>query len=342
MDKTQEIEKLKKSIANPSTPVNLLPILEKKLNELQGGSKPPKKAAPKKKTSKPRKTTKANPKKKEKKPELVVYVSFRNKEKGFKPDKKFFVGDDAYEKAAEWGRSEFENFHPDFLNESTKEEMLKYASESTDIQDTRTEMLKKYPVVLESSEANNNEWIGFDSINSLHEELKKNGFTDTPKKTYLKNKVHFRGYPHYVQIDLSEMPGDFNPNSEDLYLYLLRYDSNFDWSKLNSEKTAFSKKNKKPDQKPSENSEEEYDCDDLIQKAKSAKEKRQKASEEREKKRESTKNKERLEKASELITESIEVRIEKGTVPSKSELKSLIEKTQKLLNVLKQLEKETK
>lgn len=82
---------------------------------------------------------------------------------------------------------------------------------------------------------------------------------------------------------------------------------------------------------------EEFDCDELIQEKIESKRKAKKAREERSKKRESVKNVERIEKASDLIEESIEIRLEKGKTLSKAEVEKLIKETEDLLKKLKQI-----
>ena len=41
-----------------------------------------------------------------------TYITFLNKDKGFKADKKYF---DSYEDAVEWGRSNLDNFNMDMI-----------------------------------------------------------------------------------------------------------------------------------------------------------------------------------------------------------------------------------
>jgi len=91
-----------------------------------------------------------------------------------------------------------------------------------------------------------------------------------------------------------------------------------------------------PIQKPKKvvQKDEDYDCDELIEEAKVASKKRKKYQDKQKNKRESTKNKQRLEKTSDLIAESIEIRVEKGKDLSKSEVEALISKTKKLLSIL--------
>lgn len=67
--------------------------------------------------------------------EEEVYISFLNKDKGFKEDEKYFKGKDAYQKAVEWGRANFERFNSDMIS------YTKYAKGST-IRANKSEPLK--------------------------------------------------------------------------------------------------------------------------------------------------------------------------------------------------------
>ncbi|MCR9171907.1 MAG: hypothetical protein NXI10_05415 [bacterium] len=53
----------------------------------------------------------------------VVFISIRNKDKGFSPDKIFFTGKEAYKNAEKWAKTYLPTFDPDFLNYSSKEEL---------------------------------------------------------------------------------------------------------------------------------------------------------------------------------------------------------------------------
>jgi len=96
-----------------------------------------------------------------------------------------------------------------------------------------TEKLKKqHPIVLESTEASDVANKTYNNLEELEADLKSFGFTDTPTKTYIKNKVWFRGYPHHIQIDLSKMDHDFNPEEEKLLTWLKNYDNKFDFEQF--------------------------------------------------------------------------------------------------------------
>ncbi len=41
------------------------------------------------------------------------YIDFLNKEKGFKPDRKFFL---TYKEAEKWAKENFEKFNPDMIH----------------------------------------------------------------------------------------------------------------------------------------------------------------------------------------------------------------------------------
>jgi len=45
-----------------------------------------------------------------------VYISFLNKDKNFKEDKKTFKGTDAYEQAVKWGKENLEKFNHDMIH----------------------------------------------------------------------------------------------------------------------------------------------------------------------------------------------------------------------------------
>lgn len=100
---------------------------------------------------------------------------------------------------------------------------------------TMEEMLSVYPIVLEWSEGLEQKNIGFDYIYELENVLKKIGMTKTPDKTVIKNKVWFRDYPHYVNIEngTDEKDGNYNTELhgyESLNDWLKKYDPKFDWS----------------------------------------------------------------------------------------------------------------
>lgn len=100
---------------------------------------------------------------------------------------------------------------------------------------TTEEMLSVYPIVLEWSEGLEQTNIGFNYIYELANVLKKIGMTKTPDKTVIKNKVWFRDYPHYVNIEngTDEKDGNYNTELhgyESLNDWLKKYDPKFDWS----------------------------------------------------------------------------------------------------------------
>ena len=47
--------------------------------------------------------------------EEVVYIDFLNKDKGFKQDRKYFKGSNAYNLAVKWAKNTFEKFNPDMI-----------------------------------------------------------------------------------------------------------------------------------------------------------------------------------------------------------------------------------
>ena len=89
-------------------------------------------------------------------------------------------------------------------------------------------------------------------------------------------------------------------------------------------------------------SSDEYDCDDLIEKAKKQAAKRKKADAKRESKSEKTQNKERVERSMEVVEKSIETRIEKGDKVSVAEITELIAKHEQAIKHLKELLKKIK
>lgn len=89
--------------------------------------------------------------------------------------------------------------------------------------------------------------------------------------------------------------------------------------------------------KKKKSNDDEYDCDDLIEKAKKAAAKRKKAAAKRESKSEKTQNKERVERSMEVVEKSIETRIEKGESVSKTEIMELIKKHEQAIKHLKEL-----
>ena len=53
--------------------------------------------------------------------EAEVFITFRNKDKGFATDKKYFK---SYQDAEKWAKKEFEKFDPDFISYVDKEQTL--------------------------------------------------------------------------------------------------------------------------------------------------------------------------------------------------------------------------
>lgn len=109
---------------------------------------------------------------------------------------------------------------------------------------------EKYPIVLEWTEANGDENIGFNSLDEVQKTLKSFGFTKSPLDTYIKNKLWFKGYQDWVRIDLSKSKGDYNPNELDLIDWLKVYDPSHDWEQYQkSQKSQKSTKSKSYSQK---------------------------------------------------------------------------------------------
>jgi len=82
----------------------------------------------------------------------------------------------------------------------------------------------------------------------------------------------------------------------------------------------------------------EYDCDDLAEREREKLAKRRKSSKKTAKKRESTKNVDRIEKATDIVEENIEERMDKGEVKVK-EVKTIITRLESTIDQLKQLRK---
>jgi hypothetical protein len=87
-----------------------------------------------------------------------------------------------------------------------------------------------YPIVIEWSEGNIPDNTGVNNLDELNEKLKQAGFTNSPNETYVKNKVLFRGYPHYIRIENGKSKGDFNFEKQHVRDYLKNYEKLFDWS----------------------------------------------------------------------------------------------------------------
>lgn len=89
------VKEIKEKLKNPLLPDFAKKKLEAKLK------------AAEKKVSKPKPAPKKEP----------AYVTFINKDKGFKTDKKYF---DSYEEAEKWAKKEFEKFDPDMISYGKK------------------------------------------------------------------------------------------------------------------------------------------------------------------------------------------------------------------------------
>tara|TARA_R110000787_G_scaffold259103_2_gene364414 strand:- start:5912 stop:9379 length:3468 start_codon:yes stop_codon:yes gene_type:complete len=91
----------------------------------------------------------------------------------------------------------------------------------------------KYPITIEWSEGFEGANVGFNSLEDLESKLKT---IDPPTNgTYVKNKMWFKDYPTYVQIDVGSDSGDFNHEKESLIEYLNRYDEKFNWNQFSKE-----------------------------------------------------------------------------------------------------------
>lgn len=97
------------------------------------------------------------------------------------------------------------------------------------------ELKKKHPIVLEWTKGADIRNKTYTYLEELEKDLKSFGFTDRPTETYIKNKVWFKGYPYYIQIDLSKMDHDFNPEEEKLITWLKNYNKSFDFEQFSSE-----------------------------------------------------------------------------------------------------------
>lgn len=108
---------------------------------------------------------------------------------------------------------------------------LKVRLEAIDRENELNRVKEQYPIVIEWSESGIGRNIGLNNLDELNDKLKQAGFSSTPTQTYVKNKVWFRGYPHYSMIDNSKMgDSDFDFEKEHVRDYLKKYDKNFDFS----------------------------------------------------------------------------------------------------------------
>lgn len=126
----------------------------------------------------------------------------------------------------------------DLTNEGAKlaEEYFNINDSEIEEKDSKLEKLKEeYPIVLEWSEGLKETNIGFNYLYELANLIKQAGMTKTPDKTVIKNKVWFKDYPHYVNIEngTDEKDGNYNTDLhgyESLNYWLKKYDPKFDWS----------------------------------------------------------------------------------------------------------------
>lgn len=110
-------------------------------------------------------------------------------------------------------------------------------SEQSDVEKELTELRSNYPIVLEWTEGNGDDMRGFETLEGLEKALLENGYTNTPNETYVKNKVHFKGYDTWSRIDVSKKDGDYDPENVRLLDWLQNtYDRNFDWSQFSEQK----------------------------------------------------------------------------------------------------------
>lgn len=108
---------------------------------------------------------------------------------------------------------------------------LKLRLEAIDEQAEFEKVREKYPIVIQWSEGKIADNIGLNNLDELNDKLKEAGFSDRPTEIYIKNKVFFRGYPHYAMIDTSKQGGgDFDFEKEHVRDWLKKYDKNFDFS----------------------------------------------------------------------------------------------------------------
>lgn len=111
------------------------------------------------------------------------------------------------------------------MNEKDEKEHVEYYLNHKATKDAK----EQYPIVLEWTEGADYKNKGYNNLEELELDLLSFGFTDTPTKTYIKNKVWFKGYPDYVNIDLSKADHDFDPTTEKLVDWLKKYDNKFDF-----------------------------------------------------------------------------------------------------------------
>jgi len=102
------------------------------------------------------------------------------------------------------------------------------------------EALKNHRATLVWSEGFGEEHIGIDDFKTLDAVLKTAGFTDTPRMTYIKNKLSFinNNEPYIVRIDNSLLDHDFNPEKDSVLAYLKKNHGNIDWDNYFKESPA--------------------------------------------------------------------------------------------------------
>lgn len=96
---------------------------------------------------------------------------------------------------------------------------------------------ENYPIVIEWSEGNIPDNVGINNLDELNSKLIQAGFSSRPTEIYIKNKVLFRGYPHYIRIDVSKIKDDFDFENQHIRDWLKKYDSKFDWSVFDTKDT---------------------------------------------------------------------------------------------------------
>lgn len=121
----------------------------------------------------------------------------------------------------------------EYVAEQSSEVQQPVLNEYENRQQELAKLKDKHPIVVEWTEAFG-DMVNqpFETIKELQDQIKKGGFTDRPEDTYLKWKVHFKGYPNPIRIDVSKSDGDYNFEKESLIDYLEREYISFDWSEF--------------------------------------------------------------------------------------------------------------
>lgn len=123
------------------------------------------------------------------------------------------------------------------IDEPTLNLHLKLRLEAIDEQAEFEKVREQYPIVIQWSEGRIGDNIGLNNLDELNDKLKEAGFSNRPTEIYIKNKVFFRGYPHYTMIDTSKMGGgDFDFEKEHVRDWLKKYDKSFDFSIFDDDK----------------------------------------------------------------------------------------------------------